>query len=96
MKAIEYLSASNKCCDTSYLLCVFFPELNSPARVPTKFTQPTALFTHRYSYYLNTGVDGTGAMCLLPFDLSGYASWNTDPTVAYGGNTTNVVLAAQF
>lgn len=35
-------------------------------------------------------------MSLLPFDMTSYCCWNTDPGAAYAGNPTSNIVAAQF
>lgn len=46
-----------------------FPEDSEPARIPTKFGQPSSVFTQRFSFYQNTGNDGHGTIIFAPQDV---------------------------
>lgn len=52
--------------DVEYLHAVYFPETSNAARIPTRFGMPSSVFTQRYSYYVNTGSSGSGAIGIAP------------------------------
>ena len=54
---------------------VLFPEESRATRLPTKFPIPSALATQTWSFYMNTGDEGTGYVTLLPQDLSFMAAY---------------------
>jgi hypothetical protein len=94
LMAIENLQKSLKQYDTSYLLSLFFPEFSSPTRVPTKFSQPSALFTNRFFVYVTTGSNGGGAISLCPKDTTGFCLWSWPTNTAYNGNPAGANLGA--
>lgn len=82
--------------DYGYLKCVLFPELSDPCRVPTQFAMPSALFTHRFTCYINTGLTGNGVIQFAPKDTTFYCLAVNDPLTAYSGNPTNSKINMQY
>jgi hypothetical protein len=52
--------------DAEYLNALYFPETSPPARIPSKFAQPSGLFTQRFNFYQNTGTNGSGLITFCP------------------------------
>jgi hypothetical protein len=52
--------------DVDYLNALYFPESSDSARIPSKFGVPSAVFSQKFHYYVNTGDTGSGVIGLLP------------------------------
>lgn len=79
--------------DLDYICCVLFPEHYPAARVPSKFSIPSALFTHRFSMYISTGLSGAGVISFLPLDTTFSCIYSNVLTSTYEGNSGNALLS---
>ena len=73
--------------DDKYISALLFPEDSEAARIPTKFPLATANATQTFSFYLNTGDNGTGYAAVLPLDLSYCLAYKSMPD--YDGNPSD-------
>jgi hypothetical protein len=72
--------------DYEYICAVLFPASSPPARIPERFGLQSALFTHRFKFYVNTGVSGSGFVSFLPQDVTYKCVYKSDPAAQYTGN----------
>jgi hypothetical protein len=66
---------------------VYFPETAPAARIPTPFSVPSTVYTHKFSFYLNTNSTGQGWVALAPQDTSFFCC--TVAASDYDGNIGN-------
>lgn len=85
------MAESKKEFDLDYICAVLFPEHYPASRVPSKFSIPSALFTHKFSVYVSTEANGMGFISLLPLDTTFHCLYGValGTGTAYTGNSSN-------